>query len=138
MSERRFGRKNLLLLSTGVTILSSFVLGLCLELQLSNVLAAACIIIFVMGFAVGLGPVPFLILPELVPPEAASLAGSIGLSINWISNIILASTFLPLRNALGLLDGGKGGLVFWLFTIINATTFHLVNKYYFYKGEESA
>lgn len=136
VSEKRCGRKKLLLFSSAVTVLSSFVLGLCLETGLSNILAAACIIIFVMGFAVGLGPVPFLILPELVPPHAAALAGSVGLSINWLSNIILASSFLPLRNLLGLLDGSKGGLVFWIFTIINATTFHLVNKYYFYKSDE--
>lgn len=136
MHEKVFGRKALLLLSTGVSIVATFVLGLGLELSLSGVLAASMIMLFVMGFAVGLGPVPFLILPELVPPQAASLAGSVGLSINWISNILLAASFLPLRSALSYLDGGKGGLVYWVFAAINVTTFTLVRKYYVYRGEE--
>lgn len=117
-------------------MLASFVLGLGIELQLSGILATAALILFVTGFAVGLGPVPFLIMPELVPPQAANVAGSVGLSINWLSNILLASSFLPVRSALSYFDGGKDGLVFWIFTAINLTTFKIVRKYYSYSGPE--
>ncbi len=135
--EHRFGRKRLLLLSTATMALSSLLLGISLQLELSDVLSAACILLFVMGFSVGLGPVPFLILPELVPSRAVSHASSVGLGFNWVSNIVLASSFLPLRNALTKLDGGHGGSIFWVFTAVNVITFLHVARLYRYQGEET-
>ncbi|KDN38031.1 general substrate transporter [Tilletiaria anomala UBC 951] len=134
--EHRFGRKNLLLLSSGTMVLSSLVLGLSLQLGWSDILSAACLLLFVMGFSVGLGPVPFLILPELVPARAMSHASSVGLALNWVANIVLASSFLPLRYFFASIDGGRGGSIFWVFTVVNTLTFFVVLKKYRYSGDE--
>lgn len=40
---------------------------------------------FVAGFSIGLGPIPFLIISELVDAEGVSAGQSFGLVTNWIA-----------------------------------------------------
>lgn len=68
VQENRLGRKRLLQLSAGIMAVSATVLGFSL-LRSYVVLAAISIVTFAAGFSLGLGPVPFLILPELVSGE---------------------------------------------------------------------
>lgn len=57
--------------------------------------------LFVASFSIGLGPIPFLIIPEVVPAQSAPSVGSIGLSLNWIMNFLVAASFQPLNWSLG-------------------------------------
>lgn len=72
--ESLLGRKRLLQLSSATMSLSALALSFAL-LTSRSVLAAISIVIFVAGFSIGLGPIPFLILPELVP-QKVSLTGA--------------------------------------------------------------
>lgn len=67
--------------------LSSFTLGYGLNSSSLATVSAVSMISFVSAFAVGLGPVPFVLLAELPPPHARSAIASIGLAINWGLNI---------------------------------------------------
>lgn len=81
-------------------------------------LSAITIVTFVASFAFGLGPIPFLLIAELVPAEAIPATSSLALSCSWIANFTVALGFLPLANALSYLhDGVKEGegRVFWVF-----------------------
>ncbi|KAJ3128759.1 Solute carrier 2, facilitated glucose transporter member 3 [Nowakowskiella sp. JEL0407] len=49
---------------------------------------------FVSTFGIGLGAIPWLIVPELVPSYAVSAAGSLCVAVNWGCNFLVAF-FLP-------------------------------------------
>jgi sugar porter (SP) family MFS transporter len=113
----RVGRRPLLLISlTGMT-LSLGGLGLAFALpQLSGSLgwiAVASLMIYVGSFAVGLGPVFWLILSEIYPLRIRGRAMSVGTVANWSANLIVAVSFLTFTHRLG-----KAG-TFWMFAAIS-------------------
>ncbi|KAF7730547.1 hypothetical protein EC973_001928 [Apophysomyces ossiformis] len=107
----RTGRRTLFLISASCMALMSFLLGLGIQGGHDR-MAAVSIIGFVAAFAIGLGPIPFLMIPELVETAAVSSAGSVGLAANMISNFIVSAGFLGLRDVIG------HGQVFYLFGVI--------------------
>jgi hypothetical protein len=66
------------------------------------------ILIFIVCFAVGLGPIPFLYGTEVCRPEARDSVQSLGLVANYLGNILL-SLFFPALNSI------LGGFVFLIF-----------------------
>lgn len=134
ISERRVGRKALLVGSAaGMGI---FCLLLAYSLWSAHALGSAIAILCVIAcFSMGLGPVPFVILPEVIPAAYVSLGSSFGLGINWASNIVVAASFPPLRKALGALDGQTGGLVFLLFGVANLAFAACIARDYRYEGD---
>jgi MFS transporter, SP family, galactose:H+ symporter len=113
----RVGRRPLLLISLAGMALSLFVLGLAFSLpQLSGSLgwiAVASLMIYVGSFAVGLGPVFWLILSEIYPLRIRGRAMSIGTAANWIVNLIVALSFLTLTQVLGR------PATFWLYGVVS-------------------
>jgi sugar porter (SP) family MFS transporter len=113
----RVGRRPLLLVSLGGMALSLFALGLAFSLpQLSASLgwiAVASLMIYVGSFAVGLGPVFWLILSEIYPLRIRGRAMSIGTAANWITNLIVALSFLTLTQVLGK------PATFWLYAAVS-------------------
>ncbi|CAG8594736.1 6613_t:CDS:2, partial [Funneliformis mosseae] len=103
----RAGRRTLLLYSISLMSLCSILLAFGITHELA-LLSSISIIGFVATFAIGLGPIPFLIIPEIVDTRAVATASSLGLSVNWISNFLVASLFLEGRVMLG-------GNVFYIF-----------------------
>ncbi|KAH9925279.1 general substrate transporter [Fomitopsis serialis] len=125
----RVGRKQLLSVSAGGAILSLLGVGFGLNSSLVA-LASVTIISFVASFAVGIGPVPFVMIPEVSPSHAVSALSSVGLSLNWIANFLVGLVFLPLRNALSQGDEDKEGRVFYVFAALLAfCTFVLFRVY---------
>jgi len=129
----RAGRKPLLMGSvTGMAFMSAL-LAFALD-HGHNLLSAASIILFIVSFSIGLGPVPWLLLSELVPSPAVPAVASLSLSLNWITNFCVAALFLPLRNALSepadprdpLSDRIGEGRVFYIFTVVAIFTLTLV------------
>ncbi|GAA5961401.1 hypothetical protein JCM8115_003434 [Rhodotorula mucilaginosa] len=110
----RVGRRSLLVLSLLLLSLSTAVLGWAINHDRFG-LASAGIIAFVVSFALGLGPVPFVLVGELPPKEAKSSIASIAVAVNWLANLGVGLVFLPLRDALARGSGGTG-TVFWIFT----------------------
>ncbi|CAH7687666.1 general substrate transporter [Phakopsora pachyrhizi] len=125
----RLGRRPLLLISSTMMALSSFILGHSINLGLA-IPSSLAIVIFVAGFSLGLGPVPFVILSEVVPNHAISSVGSLGLAVNWASNFIVGLMFLPLRNWLNNIDGDGDGNVFFIFTALLLLITILILKCY--------
>jgi len=123
------GRKALLSISMFGAILSLVLVGFGLNNSLVTISSLA-IITFVMSFAVGLGPVPFVMISEVAPPHAVSALSSIALSLNWIVNFFVGLVFLPLRDLLSGGEIGKDGRVFYLFAVIlSASSFVLLGRY---------
>jgi sugar porter (SP) family MFS transporter len=112
----RVGRRPLLLVSLAGMALSLFVLGLAFSLrQLSGSLgwiAVASLMAYVGSFAVGLGPVFWLILSEIYPLRIRGRAMSIGTIANWGANLIVALSFLTLTQVMGK------SATFWLYGVV--------------------
>lgn len=104
--------------------MSLFSLSLSFSITSHAILSSFFIMAFVAAFSIGNGPIPFILIPEVVPPASAPSVGSIGLSVNWIANFIVGSAFLPLASALGT----QG--VMLMFAAISAVGFLVVGRVY--------
>lgn len=64
--------------------------------------AAIFLVSFVTCFSLGLGPIPWMIVPEIFPPSwpLTPAASSICVSANWITNILVTGTFPSLTKIL--------------------------------------
>jgi len=76
-----------------------------------GILTVILILVFVVCFAIGLGPIPFLYGTEVCRPEARDSVQSIGLVSNYLGNILL-SLFFPALNSV------LGGYVFLIFLVL--------------------
>jgi sugar porter (SP) family MFS transporter len=113
----RVGRRPLLLGSLAGMALSLAVLGLAFSLpQLSGSLgwiAVVSLMVYVGSFAVGLGPVFWLMLSEIYPLRIRGRAMSVGTVANWSANLIVALSFLTLTQVLGK------AATFWLYGVVS-------------------
>jgi len=118
IDDPRFGRKRLLLLSaTGMGVFS---LVLAYALAYAHAwLSGMAIVLMIACFSVGLGPVPFVLIPEVMPSAHVTTGSAMGLGLNWVLNLFVALSFQPLRRLLGELDGHTGGMVFVLLGGLN-------------------
>lgn len=119
---QRVGRKPLLLLSIASMGLSS--LALSLTINNSPIIASIAVISFVAAFSLGLGPIPFIIIPEVVPPQSAAATGSFGLALNWLTNFCVSAVFWPLVSLVGQQN------IFLGFAAISAVAFILIASVY--------
>ncbi|KAG0360596.1 hypothetical protein BGZ54_009462 [Gamsiella multidivaricata] len=106
----RAPRRSLLLTSSISMAISSFLLAGSLNYEVP-LLSAFSIIAFVASFAIGLGPIPFLIIPELVDTTAVASASAFALSVNFVTNFVVSVMFLKLQE-------WWGGNVFYLFFVL--------------------
>ncbi|WRT67675.1 uncharacterized protein IL334_004647 [Kwoniella shivajii] len=119
----RLGRKTLLLASIAGMAITSTLLAIGLDSG-HQTLSAVSIVTFIASFSIGLGPVPFLLVSELVPSPAIPAVSCLAVSTNWITNFLIALLFLPLRDFLSTpvdprdpISDRKGeGRVFYVFT----------------------
>lgn len=113
----RVGRRPLLLISLAGMTISLGVLGLAFSLpQLSGSLgwiAVTSLMVYVGSFAVGLGPVFWLILSEIYPLAIRGRAMSVGTIANWGANLIVALSFLTLTQVMGK------AATFWLYGAVS-------------------
>ncbi len=112
----RIGRRPLLLIGLAGMILSLILIGMSFYVTslfgLLGTLATAGLMVYVASFAIGLGPVFWLLISEIYPLKVRGLAMSIASEANWGSNLIVALTFLTLIQLIG-----KPG-TFWLYAAI--------------------
>ena len=112
----RVGRRPLLLISLAGMAVSLAVLGLAFSLpQFKDILgwvAIGSLMAYVGSFAIGLGPVFWLILSEIYPLRIRGRAMSVGTAANWGANLLVALTFLTLTKVIGK------PATFWLYGVV--------------------
>jgi sugar porter (SP) family MFS transporter len=77
--------------------------------QSAGWLALVCLLVYIAGFAVGLGPVFWLMISEIFPLQMRGPAMAVCTMFNWGFNFLIAYTFLTLTDTLT-----KQG-AFWLY-----------------------
>jgi sugar porter (SP) family MFS transporter len=109
----RVGRRPLLIVGTIGCIISLVALGIFFASptlkQDASVIALICLIAYIASFAVGLGPVFWLMISEIFPMKVRSAAMSVSTVANWASNFLVATFFLTLTGAITI----QG--TFWLY-----------------------
>lgn len=108
----RFGTKTLLMSSTALMAVASTAISLGINSHAAALLVSATFI-YIASFAVGLGPIPFVIIGQLSAPQDAATAQSYGTVCNWLATAFVAYTF-------PLVHGMLGGYVYLLFAITAA------------------
>ena len=114
----RVGRKILLLISISVMTLTLIALGVFFFIQDSDPQTAANIgwlpltslCIYIVAFALGFGPIPWLIVSEVLSKEINAIFGPICCAFNWFLAFLITLTFTPISNAIGI------GTTFWIFS----------------------
>jgi MFS family permease len=108
----KLGRKTCLLNSLGGMGVCSLLLAIGI-IKSIKILSAISVLLFVSSFAVGLGPIPFILSSELVGPEAVGATQSIALAANWIATFLVAQ-FFPLAS------DRLHGKVYFIFAALSA------------------
>jgi len=107
----RLGRKTCLLMSIIGQGSSSLALALSIRFGL-KIMSAVAVLLFVAFFALGLGPVPFIMASELVGPEAVGATQSWALGASYIATFLVAYLFPIVNQALNDALGGAGWAYF--------------------------
>ncbi|TPX44282.1 hypothetical protein SeLEV6574_g04587 [Synchytrium endobioticum] len=107
----RAGRKTLLIASQGGMAFCAVALVAVFNGGGGAFFVVVLLMAFVGSFAVGLGPIPWMILPELIPSYAVAPAASVCTAINWTCSFVVA---LVLPRAISL----AGYNIFVLFGVL--------------------
>ena len=99
----RVGRRPLLLTSLGGMSLSlaALALGFAVGGVALKWIGVVSLAVYIAFFAIGLGPVFWLLISEIFPLNVRGQAASVASMANWLSNLLVSLTFLSLLNGLG-------------------------------------
>jgi MFS transporter, SP family, galactose:H+ symporter len=77
-----------------------------------SVVSMMTLMVYIGAFALGLGPIFWLLISEIYPLHVRGTAMGVATTANWISNLLVSSTFLTLVSALG------PAVVFWGYAFV--------------------
>ncbi|KAJ8715768.1 hypothetical protein PYW07_010250 [Mythimna separata] len=110
------GRRILLLQSTAIMGICLIILGIYFKLQNDRVNVTAvgwipllCLILFIISFSMGFGPIPWMMMAELFPVEFRGSATGVTVIVNWILVFIVTLCFPIMQEAIGIFS------CFWFF-----------------------
>lgn len=105
----KFGRRPLLMSSTTVMAITSVLISFSIIRHVS-ILLITSIFVYIGFFAIGIGPIPFLIIGELSGKQDKAIAQSYGTVCNWLATFIVGYGF-------PILNDYMGGYVYLIFAI---------------------
>lgn len=79
-------------------------------------LALASLIVFIISFSIGFGPVPWMMIPELSSTRVRSMVASIATAFNWTCVYVVTSQVNNMINGLG------NAVTYWIFAAICAAS----------------
>lgn len=124
----KWGRKPILYYGLGILVVSCAIVGYIFNLQTNGVtlsltqqytLLAFCIL-FIVGFAVSLGPIVWILCSEIFPLGGRDLGLTITTMANWIFNAIVGAYSLVWFKSMGV------GETFWMFGFASLVGFVLI------------
>ncbi len=121
----RIGRRPLLLIGVGGMVISLLTLSYVFFTQSAAIelFAVVSLMSYVAFFAIGLGPIAFVILSEIYPLQVRGRAMSLSIFANWLFNYLVSLTFLDLVQRLG--SAGT----FCLYAVIGILAFWFVYRF---------
>ncbi|XP_068105321.1 solute carrier family 2, facilitated glucose transporter member 6 isoform X3 [Hyperolius riggenbachi] len=77
-----------------------------------TIIPLICICVYVLGYALGWGPITWLLMSEILPLKTRGMASGLCVVVSWLTGFILTEAFFPVVNAFNL------ETPFFFFTII--------------------
>lgn len=115
----RIGRKPLLLIAAMGMAVSLFLLGSIFYFEQTQGLWVLILLLsYVAFFAVGLGPVVWVVISEIFPTRIRGRAMAIATLCLWITNTVVAQTFPMIDKNQWLLDKFHHGFSFWFYALM--------------------
>ncbi|NWW34414.1 GTR6 protein, partial [Panurus biarmicus] len=127
VSMDKAGRKILLFVSAGVMLVSNLTMGLYIHFMPAShngtvanttlvssanlpaeptnyitLIPLLATMLFIMGYAMGWGPITWLLMSEILPLKARGVASGLCVVVSWLTAFTLTQFFLPVVNAFGL------------------------------------
>uniref|UniRef100_A0A023FXL0 Putative transporter major facilitator superfamily n=1 Tax=Amblyomma parvum TaxID=251391 RepID=A0A023FXL0_AMBPA len=124
----RLGRKPLFIISTALSAVSLSALGLCWHLKGLKAqdfhdkygwLPLASIVLYFVGYSLGLGPLPFVFLGELTPVKAKGVATGVCVFIYYLAAFLITKVYADLVGLMGT------AATYWLYGALLTVTFVL-------------
>lgn len=127
----KLGRKILLMTSCALMGVSSFSLGLFFTLKDGNIvdkhgvkdigfIPIVSLIIYIVFFCVGMGPIPWMAPSEIFAPEVKAKCGSAAATFNWFLGFLVTRFFLNVTSAIG------NDMTFYIFGISTSSAVFFV------------
>lgn len=112
----RLGRRPVLFFGSALMIGSMIVLGCFFHFGIHTAAArqitVAFLLLFIVGFAISLGPVIWILCSEIFPLKGRDVGVTFSTTANWVGNTVVGMTFLTLLSSLGTAG------TFWLYAIL--------------------
>ncbi|KAL4578370.1 hypothetical protein LXL04_014492 [Taraxacum kok-saghyz] len=101
------GRRKLALSSLTGVILSLLLLSVSFFLESSGHadmgwVAVLGLVLYISSFAPGMGPVPWTVNSEIYSESYRGICGGMSATVNWVSNLIVAQSFLSIADGVGI------------------------------------
>lgn len=117
------GRKKLMVVGSSFMAIFMVLIGSFFYFEMSNgILLALFIMGFTGAFCISMGPIPWIMIPEIFPNHLRAKAVGFTTMFLWGANWAIGQ-FTPM-----LLDGLGGAYTFWMFAAINVICFIFVVK----------
>lgn len=88
----RMGRRPLLLIANAGACIFSVLLVIGYVYSIPALLVVS-VFLYVASFAIGIGPIPWLLTSELTPVYASSAVGAVATAVNWAMNFLIGQIF---------------------------------------------
>lgn len=114
----RAGRRILLLQSCIIMGICLIILGVYFKIQETTNLSAigwlplVCLVLFIISFSMGFGPIPWMMMAELFSVELRGTASGLTVIINWFLVFIVTLCFPLMKDAIGIYS------CFWFFACV--------------------
>lgn len=113
----RFGRRWMLAVTSIGMAFSCLMLGICYKVIEAlqpldshlGWLSLICLVVYILAFSLGWGPVPFVLISEIFPARARGASTAIANVTNWFVGFVITKSFASLQLTLGMYGA------FWLF-----------------------
>ena len=93
----KLGRKTVWILSSAISTVSLLVMALNEKFNWSSVLPLVCIFSYQLGFGLGLGPIPWFLIPEYFADDIRPAATMVCTISNWIFAFIIVMCFPEMK-----------------------------------------
>jgi SP family galactose:H+ symporter-like MFS transporter len=113
----KMGRKPILYAGYSIMAVCMGALGLTFHIgighQITQFVALASVLVFVVGFAMSAGPIIWVVCSEIYPLKGRDFGITVSTATNWTCNTVIGMTFLTLIAKIGSAN------TYWLYALIN-------------------
>jgi SP family arabinose:H+ symporter-like MFS transporter len=114
------GRKPLLLIGNTIQVIGLISVGVIFYQNPHSKALLGFVMLYIGAFAMGMGPLPWIVCSEIFPAKHRSRAMSISACLVWIACLMVAQTFPMLIELVG------AATTFWVYAACSAATFIFV------------